>query len=113
MRRLRDPLRASLAALVAAAALACGGDPPPLDGSGPVADWPAWGGDPGGLRWSPLSQIHRGNVEHLEPAWTYRHGDVSDGSGERTRSSFGATPVVTAEGLYFCTGFNRVIALDP
>lgn len=93
-------------------ALACGRREP-LDHAGPTADWPAWGGDPGGLRWSPLTQITRENVDRLEVAWTYRHGDVSDGTGDRTRSSFNATPIVTREGLYFCTGFNRVIALDP
>lgn len=92
---------------------ACGRDAPVIDHGGPTADWPAWGGDPGGLRWSPLAQIHRGNVGDLEVAWTYRHGDVSDGTGDRTRSSFNATPIVVGGGLYFCTGFNRVIALDP
>lgn len=104
---------AILLAVVAGASGCRRAEPPPLDHTGPTADWPAWGGDPGGLRWSPLTQITRANVGRLEVAWTYRHGDVSDGSGERTRSSFNATPVVTADGLYFCTGFNRVIALDP
>jgi quinoprotein glucose dehydrogenase len=100
-------------AAAAALALACGGDAPAPDVSGPTADWPAWGGDAGGLRWSPLDQIDRDNVGRLEVAWTYRHGDVSDGSGERTRSSFNATPVVTGDGLTFCTAFNRVVTLDP
>src|SRR5690606_31750404 len=102
------PVRAWSTALCAVLALACGGEGPPLGPAGPTAAWPAWGGDPGGLRWSPLDQITRDNVGRLEVAWTYRHGDVSDGSGDRTRSSFNATPVVTADGLWFCTGFNRV-----
>lgn len=84
-----------------------------VDPAAPTATWPAWGGDAGGMRWSPLDQITRENIDQLEVAWSYRHGDVSDGTGDRTRSSFNATPVVTADGLYFCTGFNRVIALDP
>lgn len=114
-RRAPPPRSRALRALALLAALlpACGGELPPLDASGPTADWPAWGGDPGGLRWSPLDQIDRDNVGRLEVAWTYRHGDVSDGRGERTRSSFNATPVVTGDGLTFCTGFNRVITLDP
>ncbi len=119
-----DPLsvvgpRAALAvALVAASAtlLALGGacsGPVSVDLSGPTADWPEYGGDKGGLRWSPLDQIRRENVRHLEVAWTYRHGDVDDGSDGTTRTSFNATPIVVDDRLFFCTAFNRVIALDP
>lgn len=92
--------------------LACG-EVEPLDLSGPVADWPAYGGDAGGLRHSPLTQITRANVRRLELAWVHHHGDVSDGSGDTTRTSFNATPIVVGDTLYFCTGMNRVIALDP
>ncbi len=101
------------ASLLLAAALAACGAPPPLDLSGPLAEWPEYGGDKGGLRYSPLTQITPGNVSHLEVAWTYRHGDISDGTGETTRTSFNATPIVVDDHMYFCTGFNRVIALDP
>jgi quinoprotein glucose dehydrogenase len=85
----------------------------PLDRSGPVQAWPHWGGDAGGLKWSPLTQVTAANVGDLEVAWTYRHGDVSDGNDGTTRTSFNATPIVTDDSLYFCTGMNRVIALDP
>jgi quinoprotein glucose dehydrogenase len=51
-------------------------------------------------------------VGDLEVAWTYRHGDFSDGSGEYGRTSFQATPIVVGEEIFFCTAFNRVIALD-
>lgn len=118
-RRIR---RSSLPAVARAAApvlvllllaAGCGSSPPPLDLSGPVADWPHWGGDEGGLHYSPLSQITRDNVEHLEVAWVYHHGDISDGSGGESRTSFNATPLVVDGRLIFCTGKNRVIALDP
>jgi quinoprotein glucose dehydrogenase len=52
-------------------------------------------------------------VADLEVAWVYHHGDISDGSGETSRTSFNATPIVPNDSLYFCTGLNRVIALDP
>jgi quinoprotein glucose dehydrogenase len=84
-----------------------------VDYSGPVADWPEYGGDKGGLRYSPLTQIDVNNVNDLELAWVYRHGDFSDGKGEYARTSFQATPIVVNDTLYFCTGFMRVIALDP
>ena len=84
-----------------------------MDLSGPVADWPEYGGTHAGRRYSPLDQITRENVGDLGVAWAYHHGDVSDGTGEFTRTSFQATPIVVDGTLYFCTGFNRVIALDP
>lgn len=91
--------------------LACH-EPLPLDRTGPTADWPAYGGDAGGLHWSRASQITAGNVDRLEVAWTYHHGDISDGSDGTSRTSFNATPVVVGDTLWFCTGKNRVIALD-
>ncbi len=94
--------------------LSCGAPPPvEVDLSGPTADWPHYGGDAGGLRYSPLTQINRHNIDSLEIAWQYNHGDISDGEGEISRTSFNATPIVADDTLYFCTGMNRVIALDP
>ncbi len=113
----RPPLRLSavLPVLLAVAWLGCGEDPPPpveIDYGGPVAEWEHVGGDAGGMQYSPLRQITAENVGSLEVAWTYRHGDISDGSDGSTRTSFNATPIVVGDGLYFCTGMNRVIALD-
>jgi quinoprotein glucose dehydrogenase len=76
-------------------------------------EWPNYGNDPGGMRYSPLSQIDRENVSKLKIAWTFHTGDVSDGSRDRKRSGFEATPILVDGTLYFTTPFNRVIALDP
>jgi quinoprotein glucose dehydrogenase len=76
-------------------------------------DWPAYGNDAGGGRYSPLAQIDRGNVGRLGVAWTYRTGEADDTSPARQRSAFEATPIVVDDTLYFSTPFNRVIALDP
>src|SRR5256885_5671097 len=84
-----------------------------VDYSGPIAEWPEYGGDKAGLRYSPLTQITRENVAHLRMAWIYRSGDFSDGRGAITTSSLQVTPIVVDGTLYFCTPFNRVIALDP
>ena len=89
---------------------------PPLDYSGPTAEWESYGSTAGGTRYSPLTQIDRGNVEHLEVAWTYHTGDVSDGeegASATNKSSFQATPIVVEGTMYVVTGFSRVIALDP
>ncbi len=75
--------------------------------------WSHYGGDAGGTRYSPLTQIDRSNVSQLEVAWTYRSGDVSDGSRGMKRTKFEATPIQLAGKLIFSTPFSRVIALNP
>lgn len=75
-------------------------------------EWPAYGNDPGGARYSPLTDINRANVKDLEVAWTYRTGDVSDGSKTAETSQFEATPIMVDGVLFISSPFNRVIALD-
>jgi quinoprotein glucose dehydrogenase len=76
-------------------------------------DWPTYGNDPGGTRYSPLAQIDRGNVDRLRVAWTYRTGDMADGAWASGRIAFEATPILVDGTLYLSTPFGRVIALDP
>jgi len=78
-----------------------------------VAEWPFYGGDAGGSRFSPLSQINRQTVGQLRIAWIYHSGDVSDGTRHRRKSTFETTPILVDGTLFFSTAFNRVIALDP
>jgi quinoprotein glucose dehydrogenase len=79
----------------------------------PVADWPYYGGDAGGSRFSPLAQINKENVRQLKIAWIYHTNDISDGTKHPRKSAFEATPILADGTLYFSTAFNRVIALDP
>jgi quinoprotein glucose dehydrogenase len=65
------------------------------------------------MRFSPLTQINRGNVATLKVAWTFHTGDVSELGGRRKRSGFETTPLLVDGTLYLSTAFNRVIALDP
>jgi quinoprotein glucose dehydrogenase len=85
------------------------GMPPP---GGPIADWPVYGGDAGGSRYSPLTQITRDNVKHLKVAWTYRTGEIMTGKNAG-RGAFEATPILVDGVLFLSTPSNRVIALDP
>lgn len=83
-------------------------------GQAQTAGWPVTEGAPGGGRYSPLADIHAGNVHELEQAWVYRHGDYFDAalpgfSGTRSET----TPIIVADRLIFTTPTNRVIALDP
>ncbi len=88
-------------------------DAPQYDNSGPVQAWPAVGGNQGGQRFSDLTQITADNVDQLEVAWTYHTGDVSSGTESHGATTFQATPLVVNGSMYFCTAYNRIIALDP
>ena len=81
--------------------------------SGTAGEWPEWGREPGGTRYSPLTEIHRGNVAALQPAWTHRCGEISDGSSNPTRTAYECTPLMADGSLYVTTPYNRVLALDP
>src|SRR5580658_4807786 len=76
-------------------------------------EWPYYGNDRGGQRFSPLLQINRDNVSRLKVAWVYHTGDVSNGGKDRSRSGFENTPIVVDGVMYISTPFCRVIALDP
>jgi quinoprotein glucose dehydrogenase len=76
-------------------------------------DWPSYGGDAGGSRYSPLTEINKANVAQLTVAWELHTGDVSDGSGGFAKSEFEATPIVVGGTMFVSTPFNRVLALDP
>lgn len=91
---------------VLVASISCGGE---ISYEGPTSDWPSYGNDEGGQRYSVLDQITPDNVDDLEEAWIYHTGDVS----QRPATAFQVTPLLVEEKLVFCTPFNRVIALDP
>ena len=59
-----------------------------------VADWPAYGRDAGGSRYSPLDQINRSNVKQLRVAWTYHTGEAPGRSVVGEKAAFEATPIL-------------------
>jgi quinoprotein glucose dehydrogenase len=75
-------------------------------------DWTAYGRDPGGERFSPLTQITRENVGSLQVAWTYRTGDALDPKRGRP-TALEATPLHVDGTLFLSTPAGRAIALDP
>jgi len=76
--------------------------------------WANYGNDPGGLSYSPLTQINTSNVGRLQQAWVYRSGELEtyEGTDVASKAAFEATPIVVGEMLYFSTPTNRVIALN-
>ncbi len=78
----------------------------------PDGDWPSYGRDPGGQRYSPLAAINRSNVRYLRVAWTFHTGDAYQPPRSRP-TAFEATPIYVEGTLYIGTPLGRVIALDP
>ncbi len=77
-------------------------------------EWPVYGRDAGGTKYSPLAVINRDNVTNLQPAWTFRTGDMYDPKGAGGRqTAFECTPLFIDGTLYVSTPLGRVIALDP
>jgi quinoprotein glucose dehydrogenase len=83
---------------------------PPARMAGPAqgGDWPHYGNDQGGSRFSTLDQITPANVAGLKPAWTFRTGPDRTG----TMPMLEVTPLKVGDMLYVCTAYNDVIALD-
>jgi glucose dehydrogenase len=65
-------------------------------------DWPVYGHDPSGLRYSPLTQITPDNVAKLERAWTFHTG----------KSGSEATPLVIG-GVMYTSAPDGIYALEP
>ena len=64
--------------------------------------WPGYNGDPGGNRYTTLTQIDKTNVARLAPAWMF---NVPNAGGLQ------GTPVV-ADGIMYVTAPNECLALD-
>lgn len=79
------------------------------------SEWRHFGGDEGGTRHSPLTQITPANVDDLEQAWVYHTGDLDPDSfpDEFNSPAMQTTPILAQDTLYLCSARNRIIALDP
>ena len=75
-------------------------------------EWPYYGGDAGGQKYSTLADINRSNVAGLGLAWQWHTGEVPLPRFATSPGMFEATPLMVDGVLYFSTPYNRVIALD-
>ncbi|MGH7619346.1 MAG: hypothetical protein ACREPM_19185, partial [Gemmatimonadaceae bacterium] len=111
---LRSPLlHASLIAPLVASAIVAAQQParkaadatarPPLTTA--AGDWPSYGGDTRGTRYSPLDQIGAGNFSTLEVAWRFK----TDSLGPRPEFKLESTPLVIGGVLYTTGGTNRAV----
>src|SRR5512132_1796300 len=77
-----------------------------VQASGPN-DWPGFGNDAGGTKFSPLTQITPANVTGLQVAWTYDSGEK--GGGFR---GWSMTPLVVDNVMHFSTYAGKLVALN-
>jgi quinoprotein glucose dehydrogenase len=73
-------------------------------------DWPAYGGNKAGNRYSPLTQINTGNVALLQPAWSYDTGENKDPAAKGI--DLQCQPIVINGILYGTTPKMKLFALQ-
>jgi len=71
-------------------------------------EWRVYHGDRGGQQWSPLAEIHRGNVQRLRPAWEYAAG----GTSPKASTQIQCNPLVVEGVLYGVSPDLAAFALD-
>ena len=75
-------------------------------------DWPFYGGDQGGTKYSPLADVNASNVARLQAAWEWHTGEKALESFGTRPGNFQATPLMIGNVLFFSTPYNRVVALN-
>ncbi|GAB3923967.1 outer membrane protein assembly factor BamB family protein [Larkinella terrae] len=80
----------------------------PADETG--QDWPYYGGNTAGNRYSPLKQINLQNVKNLQVAWTYNAAEADGKTGRPLEIQ--CQPIVINGLLYGTTPMLKVFALD-
>jgi quinoprotein glucose dehydrogenase len=84
-------------------------------GSGKLVEWPVYGGDPGGSRYSTLTDINRENVSGLTRAWTWATGESPIPQTDSTRAArpgtFQATPLMVND-TFTSARRTTAVALD-
>jgi quinoprotein glucose dehydrogenase len=75
-------------------------------------EWPYYGGDLGGSRYSSLTDINAQNVERLQPVWQWKHWETPLQPYGTTPGFFENTPLMIDGVLYVTTPYNNVAALD-
>src|SRR5947209_12270307 len=99
-------LKHPLAILFAAAAVSA--VPLHQDRGGIEQDWPFYGGDQGGTKFSPLADVNRETVARLAPAWEWAPAEKALPDLGTRPGAFEATPLMIDNVLYFMTPYNRV-----
>jgi quinoprotein glucose dehydrogenase len=115
---LHTPIaRLATLSILTAFASACSTDAsPPVAAQAPVGEWPAYGADKAGTKYSPLDGINRETIGNLRIAWRRSSmpeellADFPNTAGAR---NFQHTPLMVDGLLYMSSVVGAVVALDP
>jgi len=99
IQRFIQTLWIGLAAAAVAAVVLFAADTPR-----PYTTWSDYGGSSDSMQYSPLKQVNKSNVSHLELAWSY---PVPGPSGR-----FGFNPIVVDGVMYVLSSENSIVALN-
>jgi len=106
-------LKPVFAAILLAGAVASSSSPVRLEADAPMpVEWPYYGGDQGGTKFSRLDDINRSNVSQLSIAWEWAANEKALSQFGTRPGSFQTTPLMIENVLYLSTPYNRVVALD-
>jgi quinoprotein glucose dehydrogenase len=78
---------------------------------GGQVEWPFYGDDQGGAKYSKLTDINTGNVSNLHVAWTWKTGEIAEPEFGSRPGMFEVTPIMIDGVLYLSTPYSRVVAL--
>ena len=76
----------------------------------PDEDWPTYGGNPAGNRYSTLTQINTQTVKNLQLAWTFDTGENNDST--KRGMDIQCQPIVIDGVLYGTTPRHKLFAID-
>ena len=105
-------LKSAVAALLVTCAVSVVGgirqpDPAPRE-----QEWPYYGGDQGGTKFSPLTDVNPSTVARLRVAWEWSPREKALPQFGTRPGTFQVTPLMIDSVLYLSTPYNRVVALD-
>ncbi len=86
--------------------------PPSATPASPQVEWLHYGGDQGGMRYSPLADVKPENLQKLKPTWQWKHWETPLKDHGTTPGQFEATPLMVDGTLYVTTPYNNIAALD-
>ena len=82
------------------------------DAAASMVEWPFYGGDQAGTKYSALTEINTKTVSRLHVAWQWKTGEEARKEYGTAPGMFEATPLMIDNVLYFSTPYHRVIAID-